>query len=607
MIFAKEWLIMANERITENIVRDAFRDFGYYDDQDGLVIEEQKSETAQIDKLLQRASKKGHGKGYPEFIIHNSKKEKDFVCVIECKADIRKHQSKTLTKYDEYAVDGAKLYADYLSKEFDVLYIGVSGQTKKELKVSHYLQLKNEKASKHLLGNELLSFDSYIEQYKQERYRVDYDNLMVYVQKLNEKLHAKKIPEHNRAILFSGVLIALEDETFLSTFSGYGDAKRLSEFLVNSIKAKLEGANVPNSRVHEMDQAFGFIKSHTALIDEGYLITLVKEIHDNISHFIKSNSYFDIISKAYVEFLKYANNDKSLGIVLTPDHITELFCDLGGVTKNSVILDNCCGTGGFLVAAMNRMVYLAQGNKKKIGEIKKSQLIGVEYQDHIFTLCASNMIIHGDGKTNIIKGDCFKSVELMKEHNPTVGFLNPPYNDVTDIDELEFIENNLSAISPNGVVVAIVPMRCALYQKGYGLEIKKRLLERHTLEAVMSMPDDLFYPVGTVTCIMVFRAHVPHGTSCRKTWFGFWKNDGFIKAKHKGKVDGGDWSNIKRKWVETFRNRETVIGESVMQYVTAEDEWCAEAYMETDYTKLTQADFEDVVKNYAIFKLLSRN
>ena len=104
---------------------------------------------------------------------------------------------------------------------------------------------------------------------------------------------------------------------------------------------------------------------------------------------------------------------------------------------------------------------------------------------------------------------------------------------------------------------------------------------------------------------MVFMAKIPHTVSDRKTWFGYWRDDGFVKTKHKGRVDlYGRWPAIRDRWVRTFRNREDHPGESVMRKVTASDEWCAEAYMETDYTKITREDFEDAVRNYAVFKLL---
>lgn len=121
----------------------------------------------------------------------------------------------------------------------------------------------------------------------------------------------------------------------------------------------------------------------------------------------------------------------------------------------------------------------------------------------------------------------------------------------------------------------------------------------------MSMPDQLFYPVGTVTCIMVFSAHRPHASENRKTWFGYWKNDGFVKTKHKGRIDLNEsWSNIRDRWVETFRNREVHPGESVLKQVSAADEWCAEAYMETDYSVLDQNAFDEAVRTYVGYRLL---
>src|SRR3990172_12740694 len=94
-----------SERKTENYVRECLRSLGYYDDQT-IIVEEQKSDNPRIIKLLKTASKKGPGSGYPEFIISSSS-HSDFIIVIECKADITKHESKEHDKYADYAVDGA--------------------------------------------------------------------------------------------------------------------------------------------------------------------------------------------------------------------------------------------------------------------------------------------------------------------------------------------------------------------------------------------------------------------------------------------------------------------------------------------------------------------
>ena len=106
---------------------------------------------------------------------------------------------------------------------------------------------------------------------------------------------------------------------------------------------------------------------------------------------------------------------------------------------------------------------------------------------------------------------------------------------------------------------------------------------------------------------MVFIAHRPHAVSNRKSWFGYWKTDGYEKTKHRGRVDLHDiWPAILDQWVDAFRNREVHAGQSVLQRVGANDEWCAEAYIETDYSKLTQDNFEAVVRDYAVYRLLVR-
>jgi len=278
---------------------------------------------------------------------------------------------------------------------------------------------------------------------------------------------------------------------------------------------------------------------------------LIDEIDENINSFIKTHEYFDVLGQLYIEFLRYANSDKGLGIVLTPPHITEFFSDLAQVNKNTIAFDNCAGTGGFLISAMKRMILDAKGDNEVIKRIKSSQLIGVEYQSHIYALAVSNMYIHQDGKTNIINGSCFDEevIKEIKAKKPTVGFLNPPYkaDKKTDTEELEFILNNLECLVDGGTCVAIVPMQSGLAQKGKVYELKKKILSKHTLEAVLSMPDELFFNsnVGVISCIMVFTAHKPHPKT-KETFFGYFKDDGFVKRKIQGRIDAyGKWNKIK--------------------------------------------------------------
>ncbi|KKR24947.1 MAG: N-6 DNA methylase [Candidatus Peregrinibacteria bacterium GW2011_GWE2_39_6] len=583
---------MANERKTEIITRDHFSIFS-----DSIYIEEQRSDNPKIDKLLKSASKKGGGKGYPEFII-SYKTNPDLLIVIECKADVTKHESKDRDKYADFSVDGALLYASYLSKGFDVLAIAVSGETKQSLKVSHFLHLKDEKKATPIFGDKFLPVEDYLNGYLKspEKFRQDYNSLLDFTKKLNEKLHTYKILESQRSLLISSILIALENPAFKRSYASQSRPEDLATSLIQTVSNELEKANITGKKLENLNTQFSFIKTDTSLSKkENVLKEIIDEIDENINVFIKTHRYFDVLGQLYIEFLRYANSDKGLGIVLTPPHITELFADLAQVNKNSIAYDNCTGTGGFLISAMKKMIADAKGDETKIKEIKSKQLIGTEYQSHIFALAVSNMYIHQDGKTNIINGSCFDEevIEEVKAKKPTVGFLNPPYksNKKTDTDELEFILNNLECLVDGGTCVAIVPMQ----------------------SADLSMPDELFFnsKVGVVSCVMVFTAHRPHPNH-KETYFGYYKDDGFVKRKNKGRIDAYDkWEilddqknligGIKKKWLTYFENRKEEAGFSVNQIITADMEWATEAYMETDYSNLKDENFEDTILNYVTF------
>ena len=423
---------------------------------------------------------------------------------------------------------------------------------------------------------------------------------------INETLHAKKIKESQRSLLISGILIALNNPVFYDGFSKHRTAKELGKHLVSAIGEELVTLGLPEEKSNIIQQNFNFIKTHTTLSDDkSFFDMLIRNIDKHINSFRKTYMYFDTLGQFYIEFLRYANNDKGLGIVLTPPHITSLFAELGGVNKDSVVLDNTCGTGGFLISAMRLMVSDAKENSKKIDNIYKKQLIGIEHDDDIYPLAVTNMVLHDDGKGNIFQGNCFNFANTIRnDYSPTVGLLNPPYRTKKgDKEEFEFVLNNLEMLQRGGICVAIVPIRCVLAKRGKGLELKRKLLRNHTLEAVLSMPPELFHNsnVGVVTATVIITAHIPHDKS-KKTWFAYCRDDGFIKVKKRGRIDKDNmWSETMRDWVTAFKNRETIDGFSLMHEIQAKDEWCVEAYMETDYSKIKYDIFENELMQYSVF------
>ena len=589
-----------NERKTEDLVEALLRQHGYYASNGDLIVEKQQSDSARVAKILKGASKSGSGVGRPEFIIR-SRNRSQFLIVIECKADTRQHRSLTRHQYKTHAVDGVLLYAEHLAKEFDVLAIAVSGQNESCFRLSHFLHLNRETTScEWNVANTILPFDDYYNAFLTSdiKFKQDYNSLLDYSRRLNDHLQSHKITEAYRAFLISGILIALKNQAFCAGFRAHRKTKQLVDALFQTIDVEFDNAGIPSTKRNTLLQSFSFLQ--TLPTDKEFLINLIDEIDENINAFLRTHKYYDVIGQFYVEFLRYANNDKGLGIVLTPPHIAELFSLLAGVHKASVVFDNCCGTAGLLVAAMKVMMLGAGADNALQIEIKRNQLFGIEYQPTIYALAVCNMILHDDGKANIDQGDCFSSgMKTQKREGvklPNVGLLNPPYKNKrmsTDKEELMFILNNMEYLDPHtdSRCIAIVPITCATNPSGVIGELKRQLLSKHTLEAVMSMPIELFHNSRTtvVTCIMVFTAHRPHPPH-KKTWFGYWRDDGFVKTKHRGRVDlYGKWQAIRETWVESFLNRDVIPNMSVTRKITHDDEWCAEAYLTPDYSLIDRS------------------
>ena len=599
----------AIENITTELVKSHFRCFG-----DSVIVEEEFSSSPRISKLLKTASKSGPGPGRPDFIVRLSD-EPDLLIVIECKADPRNHQSETLDNAEKFAVDGALYYASHLCREFDVLAIAVSGIEKQSMEISHFLLMRTAVEPIPAFGDSLLRPEDYIKGYQEDprKFRQDYETLSEFMRELNVRLHLNKVSERDRSLFLSACLIALERRSFRDGYGSEHDATRLADMVVEAAVIELRDAGVNQPGLDIVKQQFEGLRLQSDLLaKKGELREIVQEIDSKINAFVKTHRYRDVLGGLYIEFLRYANSDKGLGIVLTPPHVTELFAEIAQVNPNSVVYDSCAGTGGFLISAMRVMIDKAGGASEVEQQIKSDQLHGVEPHPNIFPLAVSNMYIHQDGKTNILPKDCFDPavVASMRLLGPNVGLLNPPYKGDKrhDREELEYVANNLECLSEGAVCVAIVPMQCALATRGRVAPIKRELLRRHTLEAVLSMPDELFFnsKVGVVTCVMVFTAHRPHQLD-KETFLGYFKDDGFVKRKVGGRIDAFDrWVGVKNRWLYLFRNRRQETGLSVNVQLDANSEWAAEAYMETDYSLITDQHFDETLFCYSQYLFASK-
>ena len=607
---------MANERLTEAIVRDHFKSDPFIK---SVKFEEQKSSNKRIQELLKGQSKGGgNGDGYPEFII-SFPTNSNYLIVVECKAKISNHESTNREKPKDYAVDGVLHYAKALSSGFNVVAIAVSGETEEEALVSHFYWKKEAQRYSETTDKKLLSIDDYMQIFEDQFFINDFysRDIAFKARYLNEEFQAYTIPEYKRCTMVSAMLLALIDKEFKKGYYEIGSISELGQNMLAAIASVFdeESDMVRNKTIilREFESILNeplfeqkTIKHKDKKIDEStlevakyFIDYLERNVYPLVEH---SNIGYDVLGRFYVEFIRYAASEQKSGLVLTPAHITELFCDLAELRIKDIVYDPCCGTGGFLVAAMQRMFKMAGGDKKQREKIRKKQLCGCELRPDMFTYACSSMRFRGDGKSNLYNGSCFNNAQIISNnHKPTVAFLNPPY-DVGNTRQMEFIEHALNVLDEKaeGRVVAIVQFSCAIKDEKDLKAVKKRILARHHLKAVLSMPDDLFYPVGVVTCIMVFEANRPNAG--RKTWFGYFKDDGFEKRKHLGRIDVRNrYAGIKEKWLNAYRNSEDIPGLSIRKEITSEDEWCAEAYMETDYSELSEHDFVRKMRDYASF------
>lgn len=266
----------------------------------------------------------------------------------------------------------------------------------------------------------------------------------------------------------------------------------------------------------------------------------------------------DVLGSFYEVFLKYGNGAKEIGIVLTPRHITKFAAAALDIQPNDLVLDPTCGTGGFLVAAFDEVKRKASASDFE--KFAKFGLYGIEEQDPIVSLALVNMIFRGDGKNNIIDGNCFAKWLNVKQKNGVVQaeylsqdspkrvppiskvMMNPPFpKKKTDYKEFLFIEQALKQMQDGGILFSVLPYSCMIKGGGYR-EWRKRLLKSNTLVSVITFPEDVFYPIGVHTLGLIIKKGIPHTQSQKVLWLralndGRWKKKGKRLEHPKAKND----------------------------------------------------------------------
>ena len=625
---------MKIEKYTEKLTEQEMKIVEYGENSFGFVyVQGEQTPSSDINDALKRAGGKpkdcavadysthGSGRARPEYII-TLKHDLNTIIVVECKNSSKKHQSQELNHPKDFAVDGALYYAKYLKSSYNVIAIGISGTQKATIQVDAFYWVKNQATYIELTKskNIILEPENYLKLVRGEKVQKEFklSEVKSTAVKIHDSLRINKMTEKLKPLFIAGVLIALQDDAFSNDYDKISSFDTLLDSCCSAIKRVLDDGEISREKIDEIQSKFREIRTviklkATPLSDDNSLRWYINQLEMKIKPMMDYvGNTIDALGVFYHEFISYSSGDgNSLGIVLTPQHLTEFMADLINIDKNSRVVDICCGSGAFLVTSMGKM-FREAATQEEIEYIRKNTLYGIEQDSDIHTLALANMLIRKDGKSHIIHGDCFDphTIEQLKDIIDTngasvvisKGLLNPPYSQ-KDHSELEFLEQELSLVCQGGEVAIVCPMSCAIGTKFK--DVRKRLMEHHTLKAVFSMPDDIFYGqgVGTCVCVMVWEAKRKHDSST-STFFGYYKDDGFVKRKKLGRIDAyNKWQAIKSEWLRLYREREVVDGLTAKACVKDDMEWLCEAYMKTDYSKLDVSDFQQSVRDYLAYQI----
>ena len=527
-----------------------------------------------------------------------------------------------------FAVNGALFYGQHLAKNTSykkVIAFGISGDEKKHNisplyidETEYYRELPEVES--FILFNEQNIDEYYVREILQED--TDQEKELAEILKDAAELHIAlrnyaSLQDTQKPLIVSGILLALREAEFggfnIASLTG-DEVDTDGEKIYNAIEKNLTRSKVsPDVKRDKILGQFSIIKDTHILNEVNSTLNktplkhftefLYKKIYMSIKYTSSSEDY---LGRFYGEFMSYSGGDgQTLGIVLTPKHITDLFCELVDIKADDIVLDPCAGTAGYLIAAMHQMLAKADSEVVK-KSIRQKQLHGFELQPYMFTIATTNMILRGDGKSNLINHDFLKEdPRKLQLKQASVGMMNPPYSQGSKknpgLYELAFTEHLLNSVITGGRVIVIIPQSSVTGKTIEEQSLKKNILKKHTLEGVITLNKDTFYGVGTLPCIAIFKAGEPHPADKECKFIDF-RDDGYRISPHIGLVQTEQAKDKNQHLLDVWFERiESESKFCVKTSVEAEDEWLHSFYYFNDEVP-NGIEFEATIGKYLNFE-----
>ena len=576
---------------------------------------EQESLNTEIDQALNDYASKNGGAGgnrpdaklllrdknlvsYPVLIEYKGYKDK--LIKLDDDEKIANKTAKNLPDYkniNSYAVNGAVHYANALlhyTSYTDIIAVGMTGYKDEYGKLQHSIGVYLVSKSNFGIGQKIddytdfsflkkENFDEFIEKVKRlslsqeeidklkERREHEIDASLV---KLNNDIYQseKGLGENDRVYLVAASIIATlgipnkvsaleKSELKSSTEEGNRDG----DIILRKIKAFLNEKRLPQEKkdliVRTLANTLTTDNINKSENGESQLKRVFTKIVDDLGIYYKIGLTTDFTGKLFNEMYNWLgfSQDKLNDVVLTPFYISTLLAKLARVDKDSYVWDFATGSAGLLVASMNEMLIDAKSKIKspeelaaKSAAIKANQLLGLEILPSVYMLAILNMILMGDGSSNILNKDSLKDFDgnygfgYTDKKSPATAFvLNPPYSAAGN--GMIFVEKALSMMS-KGYAAIIIQNSAG---SGSAIEYNKRILQHNTLLASIKMPIDLFVGKSSVqTYIYVFRVGESHKKDDTVKFIDF-SNDGYTRtARKKANCNLKDTGKAKERYAE---------------------------------------------------------
>lgn len=632
-----------------------------------------------ITRALRKADSKSGGSGanYPDIqLLLQNKTSRYIPVMIEAKGTKNKLEKLTQdgdielvssgknpnSAIQKFAVNGALHYGLAILDEGtynEVIIVGINGTTMIDGRVSdpeikaYYVSKTNDMAPKEIEKFDFVqikesNIDAFYNQIdelsltdaEKERLKCDKEELLEQsIKSIHQRIYDDAsiktlLGTNEKLYLFCGLIMAgLTTEGVnpleMSAFPSNDDMDNNDgQLILTRTKSFLRKKNCPKDKI---DMVLNYLKPVFEKRDlwkpvngESIIKSIYQQIKDDILPLLESKIHLDFTGKILNSLNDWVaiENDRLNDVVLTPRFVTNLMARITKTNRNSFVWDTCMGSSGFLISAMEIMIDDAKKKIKdstelenKIVNIKQNQLLGVEILGNIYILAVLNMILMGDGSSQIICGDAHnegpKFISSHKETFPAnVFLLNPPYS--APGKGLVFVEEALSRME-KGYGAVLIQKNAG---SGQGDVFAKRILEKNTLVASIHMPSDLFSGKSSVqTAIYLFRVNCPHDKDALVTFIDFSK-DGYSRQNRKKstqKVNLRNTDDALKRYDEVVNI--CLLKDSKTKFYTEEnglvirdtvslngDDWTFNQHKKID-TLPTEEDFKKAVADYLAWKV----